>query len=42
MTHRLENRDDNLEKNEVREEGPSPEESAPAMPPPAAPPYVAA
>ena len=44
MTHRLEKRDDSLEKKEVRDEGPSPDESAPAMPPTpaAAPPYVAA
>lgn len=40
--HRLEKREDSFEKNEVRDEGPKPDESAPAIPPPAAPPYVAA
>jgi len=39
---RLEKRDDSFEKKEVRDDGPSPEESAPPMPPPAAPPKVAA
>ena len=33
MTHRLEKRDDNLEKKEVREEGSNPKESASAVPP---------
>ena len=44
MTHRLEKREESFEKNEVREDGPSPELSAPAMPlpPPLGPPYVAA
>lgn len=42
MTHRLEKREDSFEKNEVRDDGPRPDESAPAMPPPVAPPYVAA
>jgi len=37
MTHRLENRDESLEKKDVREEGPRPEESAPAIPPVAPP-----
>lgn len=42
MTHRLEKREDSFEKKEVRDDGPRPELSAPAMPPPVAPPYVAA
>ena len=33
MTHRLEKRDDNLEKKEVREEGSNRKESASAVPP---------
>jgi len=42
FTLRFENRDDSFEKNEVREDGPNPEESAPAIPPAVAPPKVAA
>jgi len=42
VKNRLEKRDDSFEKKEVRDDGPSPEESAPPMPPPAAPPKVAA
>jgi len=34
VKNRFEKRDDNFEKNDVRDDGPSPEESAPAMPPP--------